>query len=537
MNTSTEAANLNWSNERLLPAFQAPEHLDIYDIRGASHDVQLTLTMLTGLINRPQPRVYLISRDDDNFWLNEVLTSVSHTASPARGKDILDTLLKTYRDIIQGLIIYDPNFIDSVNIAMMIAGQRDGIVVSPDQAAQLQQSQDKMPVLADLRNYHWKSRLQAYNWALDNLRRDASPQIVAGLNPAQAGALQSFLVATRAFVYWLDARDFFPDFTQGLLSERCLMKRIFKSFGPGAVHLGWFISEPFGVRLTSEAGLLVLASDLFNNLEVWTSVQNMQNGQSSTPISSQVQASQANQNNSLTNERQNEPKAYISFTISDGDNIQYDQHRMAQIWRDPARGTIPLGWTISPALIQAAPTMAAYYLRTATTNDELLAGPSGAGYMYPSRWPQEQLPGFLQLTGKLMQDMHLAILEVLDAGLLGNLAFTNKDLQQRFVEALKPFGLKGILSGGGQFRARWSTFSGVPVYQNLGLADSVDKTVSLIRNASPGSKFLNVYVFAFKVTPSDLKQVVQQLGSEYEVVTPGTLLAMIEEVPSPMHNH
>src|SRR5258706_6116340 len=332
MNISTEAANLNWSNQRLLPAFQAPEHLDIYDIRGASHDVQLTVTMLTGLINRPQPRVYLIIRDDDNFWLNEVLTSVSHTISPARGNDILDTQLKTYRDSIQGLIIYDPNFIDSVNIAMMMAGQRDGIVVSPDQAAQLQQSQDKMPVLADLRTYHWKSRLQAYNWAFDNLRQAASPQIVAGLNPAMAGALQSFLVATRAFVYWLDARDFFPDFTQGLLSERCLMKRIFKSFGPGTVHLGWFISEPFGVRLTSEAGLQVLASDFFNNLEVWTSVQNMQHGQPSTPISSQAQASQTDQNNPLTNERQNEPKAYVSFTISDGDNIQYDQHRMAQIW-------------------------------------------------------------------------------------------------------------------------------------------------------------------------------------------------------------
>jgi hypothetical protein len=29
------------------------------------------------------------------------------------------------------------------------------------------------------------------------------------------------------------------------------------------------------------------------------------------------------------------------------------------------------------------------------------------------------------------------------------------------------------------------------------------------------------------MTPSDLKQVVQQLGNEYEVVKPATLLAMI----------
>jgi putative glycoside hydrolase with GxGYxYP motif len=53
----------------------------------------------------------------------------------------------------------------------------------------------------------------------------------------------------------------------------------------------------------------------------------------------------------------------------------------------------------------------------------------------------------------------------------------------------------------------------------------VNKTVNLVRNAS--ARFLNVYIFAWKMTPSDLKQVVQQLGSEYEIVTPGRLLEMI----------
>src|SRR5437588_10645378 len=119
--------------------------------------------------------------------------------------------------------------------------------------------------------------------------------------------------------------------------------------------------------------------------------------------------------------------------MSEGDNLQYNQHRMAQLWRDPARGSVPIGWTISPALIQVAPAMAAYYLRTATPQDELLAGPSGAGYMLPSRWPGEQLPAFLPLTGQLLQRMHLATLQVLDSGGLGSMAFTNRSLQQRFV--------------------------------------------------------------------------------------------------------
>src|SRR5438445_2190119 len=87
---------------------------------------------------------------------------------------------------------------------------------------------------------------------------------------------------------------------------------------------------------------------------------------------------------------------------------------MLDRWQDPVRGSFPLGWTISPVLSQAAPAMAAYYARTATAQDELLAGPSGAGYMYPSQWPQQQLPSFLQRTEQMMRSMNLTTLEVLD---------------------------------------------------------------------------------------------------------------------------
>ena len=51
----------------------------------------------------------------------------------------------------------------------------------------------------------------------------------------------------------------------------------------------------------------------------------------------------------------------------------------------PGAGSVPLGWTISPVLQEAAPTLAAYYARTASPNDALIAGPSGAGYILPSK--------------------------------------------------------------------------------------------------------------------------------------------------------
>ena len=512
----------DWATSGWWPTFQSPDHLDVYDIRGASQDTQLAITTMMGIINRQKPQVYLLSSGDAAFWLQEVFAQIPRDVSPATGNTALDAMLNKYASSIQGIIIYDPNSIDSINIATMLAGQRDGMVVSPAQANALQGPPYQFPVIADLRVYQWKNRIQAYTWAERNLLKNSATNLIAGLDPKISGALRSFLVATRTFIYWLDATKFIPDVFNGWISERGLMQRIFSTFPAGTTHLGWFIDEPLGVNLTSKAALPVLASDFFENLEVWTSVQNMQGIQQTQTenVGTGLAPSSALQSDNIT---VSTLKAYVSFTISDGDNLQYDQHRMAGIWRDPVRGSIPIGWTISPSLVQTAPSLAAYYMSTASPNDELIAGPSGEGYIYPSDWPQEQLPAFLKLTGELMQTMKLNIIEVLDSEL--SQAFVNPGLQAIYVDVLAPFGLKGILSGSGRTRSTWKSVSGVPVLQNLGLADSVRKTVNLVRNAS--AQYLNVYVMAWTMTPSDLQQVIQQLGNQYEFVKPSRLLEMI----------
>ena len=589
MHNNAEISNTSWSSDGLLPAFQAPEHLDVYDIRNTSYDIQLSVTTMTGLINRQQPEVYLLNSSDAAFWLNQVFAHIPHVISAAKDEAVLETLLNGYRNRVAGLIIYDPGFIDSVNVATSLAGQKDCIVVSPALAETLQGSPHQLPVVADLRTYQWKSRVQAYLWAESNLLKNATPNLVAGLDPKIPGALRSLLVATRTFVYWLDARDILPDVKNGWISERSLMERILKAFAPGTIHLGWYVNETLGVRLTSEAALPMLASDYFCNLEVWTSIQNVGAGlapalleaptmpeataRPATPAQPDVAAMPdtsalletpvkptAMTDAAATSDvvfkpevsaqptaiamptapvqptpPAQPPKKYISFTMSDGDNLQYDQHRMAQLWQDPVRGTIPIGWTISPTLIRVAPALAAYYTRMATPNDELVVGPSGAGYILPSCWPAAYLPAFLQLTGQLMQAMNLNVIEVLDTGLLFSQAFIDQNLQQEFVKALAPFGIRGVLSGSGQARSSWKNVSGVPIIQNLGLADSVAKAVNMVRIAAlkaGNSQFLNVYIVAWTVTPSDLKQIIQQLGNEYEVVTPGKLLALSAISPS-----
>ena len=530
MDTDTNLTAISWPAERVFPLFQSAQHLDVYHVHPASCDVQLSIATLVGLINRPQPRVYLLEREHDAFWLKEALSSIPHTLSSLLGADILHELLTTYRSLVEGLVIYDPELIDTANIATMLAAQRNGIAVTPDQAQALQQAPYTLSVLSDLRVYKWSSRLQAYRWAMNNLRSGSSPRLVAGLNPRISLGIRSFLVATRAFIYWLNPLSILPEPRAGLHSERGLMKQIFQSYAPNtAGHFGWFIQEGSGVSLTSRAAIPVFASDFYSNLEVWGSMHNVEPALPILRPSVRVPDSH---------------KIYVSFTMSEGDNLQYIQGHLLTLWQDRERGTVPIGWPIAAVLREAAPTLLDYYVRTATPADEFLAGPSGVGYMYPANWPTTHLSTFLEHSGRLMKSMNLTVLEVLDSNfrqdvclalraiLKGSgMALIDKKIQRRYAEELKPAGICGVVSGGGQKNMSWNTFSGIPVYQNLGIASSVDEALSMIKKGTEGYKerpaFLNLYVLAWKMSPSDLKQVVTKLGTEYEVVTPGTLLTMI----------
>ncbi len=530
MGTDTTPTDITWSEDRIFPLFQLAQHLDVYNVHTASRDVQLSIATLVGLINRVQPRVYLLDREHDAFWLKEALSSIPQTLSPLTQVDILHDLLTKYRTLVQGLVIYDPALIDTANIATMIAAQRNGIAVTPELAQELQQASFNLSILSDLRVYKWSNRLQVYRWAKDNLRDGSSPRLVAGLDPNIALGIRPFLVATRAFIYWLHPLNFLPDLRVGWLSERRLMQQILQSYAPNTTgHLGWFIQEGSGVSIASRAAIAVFASDFSSNLEVWGSMHTMQ------PMLPTPQLSLS------------EPKAdkiYVSFTMSEGDNLQYTQERFLTLWQDQKRGDIPIGWPIPAVLLEVAPALLDYYVRTATPADEFLAGPSGVGYMYPADWPTGKLPAYLEHTGRLMKNMNLTVLEVLesnfwqDIGLAlraifkgSGMALIDKKLQRLYAEKLKVAGVRGIVSGGGRKNASWSMVSGVPVYQNLGMAGSIDEAVAMVKEGVDDYKgrpvFLNLYVLAWKMTPTDLSKVVEKLGAGYEIVTPGTLLGML----------
>jgi hypothetical protein len=104
-----------------------------------------------------------------------------------------------------------------------------------------------------------------------------------------------------------------------------------------------------------------------------------------------------------------ENKLYITFTVSDGDNLQYMENRMLDIWNQKSgKSHIPVGWSLSPLALKYAPHLVDYYYSNATSSDYFVAGPSGAGYVYPDVMDSKSYGDFLKLTNQYMDKLDLS---------------------------------------------------------------------------------------------------------------------------------
>ncbi len=99
--------------------------------------------------------------------------------------------------------------------------------------------------------------------------------------------------------------------------------------------------------------------------------------------------------------------------MTDGDNVQWVLNSFATdpAWfGSPQRGTVPVGWTMSPALAELAPTvLQAIYdncTRTSSGSDTIVAAPSGLGYCYPDSY--SNVTQFAELTSMYLTKANMS---------------------------------------------------------------------------------------------------------------------------------
>ena len=411
-----ETSQVSWPADQALPTFGTPAAtLDAVRINTQSYDTRVIATTLQGIINRKQPRILVLNSSEEGnqtTWPNAQGLKLSQTND-------LDGLVKKYKDELKGTIIYDASRMDTINVATTLAGIYDCIVVSPTMAERYE-SQSGLKVKLDLRTAipaSATSKLDIYNWLYENYHPgntkgnpSYNPRLVVGLNPGNdAGAIgdnghvaaRDVATAMKAPVIWLDpGRTGLADdkLDENERKERELLKKFTpqnldfdKADSTGnAYFMGWWPSEERGIRWATEQGWPTVPSDNFENYSVYSG------------LSKEVNPPETPEKPELEN------KIYVSVIVSDGDNIAYNEHAMrtGRLWGDRNRGQVPITWTITPALLDAAPQMLEYYYKTATPNDNLVCGPSGIGYTRASNWWQPKsdvgdLGGLNNLLGSL----------------------------------------------------------------------------------------------------------------------------------------
>jgi hypothetical protein len=373
---------MSWPAAQVFPSFASVGDLDVVLSSGLANDVLTLATTLQGIVNRTKPRIYI---SDDGTAAKLWLTEMSAKTTTA---DTMSLVTK-YRSELAGIVVYDDTLADTLNLATTIAGVKGGVVASPALAAKLQIAPYNLPVLADLRSNHFASKLDVYQYELDNYASLTTHRLLVGLTPSIVDHLRDYAVATTAMMVWLDPT---------VAAEKTMLGKFLALLAPNSPYMGWWTNEPVGVQTASTYGVPVYAADWSMNLTVLGGTPRGITAPTPPPPPAL------------------EKKLYVAIFMSDGDNLQEDQGLVPLKWADAARGTVPISWTISPALVDVGPVMMRYYWRTATLYDQMVSGPSGLGYTYPQAWPTAAFDQYTKLSASYMGAAGLRVATVWNNG-------------------------------------------------------------------------------------------------------------------------
>ncbi len=488
-----------WPEGQALPWFGPPTRLDVLDLMTAGPDEQILAAALQGIVNRRRPRIYLLrpSTEGPETWLRTL--GVPYDRAPD-----LYALIVKYRAELRGLVVPDPAVPATRNLATTLAGQYDALVAGPAHLERLTQPPYSLPVLADLRG-RFADNAAAYAWAVAELWPSATHRMLIGLDHAGFHSyLREYAVANRAFVVWGNP---------AVAAERALVEQLMADLPPNSPYLGWWpadvAGESDGTELASRHSVYVVAADWSLNLSVFGGVRApVQPAQATLPVPPL------------------RDRVYVTFTMTDGDNLQYNQHRMRVLWDDPARGQVPLNWTTSPLLLDAGPAMLAYYQRTATRADLLVAGPSGAGYAYPTPWPDQTFGAFTRQTARYLRLTGLRIVNVLNRVARRDVDPALAELHALAADA-RPLGV--MLHWINRYGT--SVVDGVPVATGR-LVSTPDEARAVLAQAAASPQrplFVSIGVLAWTMTPADVAAVAAGLDDRYAVVRGDQFFALLRQ--------
>jgi hypothetical protein len=584
------------------------------------YDQTYLLSSLQGLVNREEPRLYIFlmgaeSAGKEAFWLRRlpsstptldqywlrILTEDDGWLANTRRQEVksLGSLMKRFRNNVNGLVVYDEKVPSTSCVASTVAGVENLLCVrfdsSPDSLYQWLTTDSRgphLPVKVWLVSQDGSSlftgrgtipdsttrstgsaKCDAYIWAkekyLDTGR--CNPQKMAyyvdafwlkkpeGYVPDHMLSNHDYFIAKKAFFFDLSPwGDEAPndDPSQPVGTDQETLQAILRSAwdqlkGNAMICVGGF--PPFNRKYTTVVGgkhepvatewRYAAIISCFNGYMVADTpggIGDMANASAyqhyplkksypqTLPTLEQLKA-----RGYITPQGKVAPKFYAAPYVGDYDSTAWIYQRIPDMWSDPARGSVPLGWAFNPNLSDRFGPGMAYVRRNKSANDFFVAGDSGAGYlnpMYlvkPRKW--SSLPSGLDVWTKHCEK-YFRLWDISITGFIieGEASSTSSEV----MEAYTNFSQNGI---GLHYVEGWGVRKGMPhIYVEEGIQyhtpeESAARLLALVGRKQPD--FL--YFRTILMTPSEHKKLFDMVksspkGKDVEFVDPYTLFLLIK---------
>jgi hypothetical protein len=450
----------------------------VVDLSHADVPTQMLVASVQGVVNRDPCAVgvYAVREPQDAAWLSLYRGEVERVTP--------DQLLARVRDRLAGQVLYDPAEAHSFNLAAAAAAILDAALTPNDLG---------LKTVLDARG-RWPDRLSAYRYAVAQVMRESAPDRLALVGGERAD-VRDYLTRERVLAVDLDWRD--PE-------QEALLREILSRLQPGSLVLGSpeMVGDDALLALLAQNGHLLVPISRASNLSF----------HSAHPVTAPLHQLERVAPPAL--------QVLVTFVYEGGADVGFALGRMRELWADPARGRVPLGWTISPALLELAPAVMQSYCAGAwlSGTDELVLAPNGAGYFVPTRHPN--WAGILERMAKWARAGDFRVAAIADRGPASELR-----------QALPHYwaaGMRGLVLGAGAGLTT-GIYDGLPVAAQALRATAADAALRDIREASRAAKYIYVSVDPWSLTPSDLAYIARRLGSDYLVLRPREFMAVARE--------
>ncbi|MGQ8335852.1 GxGYxYP domain-containing protein [Sunxiuqinia sp. A32] len=477
------------------PVSSIPSHLFVVKDANFSESELFTINTLQGILAKKKPMIYRDHGQGHSVWVKDIEDNYPVTVDKTFIGDF-DGLITNFKDSISGYVLCNLHD-NSSNVAISICGFLNAIAVTWDHVDLMNNL--GLEMFEDVRS-------RDEYWAFNQYKEVFSKTIISYQKEEKDLFLSDYSVFANAF-------HFFDHIGNSMTNEA------FSRMDNNAIMLGWGEDEYQTVDLASKTAVMVNAADWALNL--------------STLSNMDVETKQQNHVDDVTSK---DNVHTVCFLMTDGDNVQWllNDFAIHQNWfASPDRGKVNLGWTISPALCELAPTVMKYLYdqssKAENYRDYFVAGPSGYGYFFPGKYPD--MANMASTLSEYMKKSDLNIVNVIADN--GNLDPIKPYLDQEAIDGVFLYtysdnyaGLNGSIQWyndkpviGGRF-ALWDGANSPQSLANI--------LNSMPRNPKLASGYSLIPVHVWSMNVSDVKACVDMLNENIRVVAPDEFVKLIK---------